>query len=418
MARIKPFKGYTPTQDSASNVASPPYDVMNADEARVYAADKPLSFIRVVKSELEFPKGASVTKDDIYKKGAENLQNLISTSNLVRNNTECYYLYRQQMGEHIQTGIVAGASVDEYNQNIIKKHENTLTEKEIDRANHVDSLNANAGPVFLTYHSNNEIDNVVNQLTANLPKVDFTAEDGIKHTLWTVDNPQQVQQITDLFATNVPYMYVADGHHRSAAASHVQKRRLEQNPTHTGNEQYNFFLTVIFPDDQMYIMDYNRALKEYNGHTPEQIMTAISEKFNITELNVTDAEQAKPKARGNFAMYIEGKWYNIEAKTEIIPTNDPVNSLDVAVLQNNVLQPIFDIENPKTDKRIDFIGGIRGLKELERRCNTDCKVAFGCFPTGIDQLIAIADANEVMPPKSTWFEPKLRSGMVVRTLDD
>jgi uncharacterized protein (DUF1015 family) len=417
MARIKPFNGYTPTKESADKVASPPYDVMNADEARVYAADKPLSFIRVVKSELEFPKEANPSKEEIYKKGAENLQMLIETSNLVRSGGDCFYIYRQQMGEHIQTGIVAGASVDEYNQNIIKKHENTLTEKEIDRANHVDSLNANAGPVFLTYYNVKEIDALVSQISANTPDIDFTAEDGIKHTLWIVNSADQVQQIADLFAQKVPYMYVADGHHRSAAASHVQRRRMEKNSNHTGDEQYNFFLTVIFPDDQMYIMDYNRVLKEYNGHSVQEILDMVGKGFEITELNVANAEEAKPKARGNFAMYIDGKWYNIEAKPEVIPVNDPVNSLDVAILQKNVLTPIFDIENPKTDKRIGFVGGIRGLKELERRCNTDCKVAFGCFPTGIDQLMAIADANEVMPPKSTWFEPKLRSGMVVRAID-
>ena len=418
MADIKAFRGYTPAPEYAKQVASPPYDVLSLEEARVMAANNPYTFLHVVKSEIDFPADTDLHSDVIYKKGAENLNKLIADKILVRSNTPCFYLYRQKMGNIVQTGLVAGASVEEYDKGLIKKHENTRREKEDDRAKHVDTLNANTGPVFLTYPHKDEIDGLVVQITSQKAEIDFVADDGIGHTLWIVDKEEDVNRFAELFES-IPALYVADGHHRSAAASRVYAMRKAANPNHSGQESYNHFLSVIFPDNQLYVMDYNRVVKDLNGLTPEKLMGRIEEKFHVAELAVIDPQEAKPKKRAEFAMYLNGKWYLLAPKNGVVPKNDPVKSLDVSVLQDNILGPLLGIDDPRTNNRIDFIGGIRGLKELVRRCNEDCKVevAFALYPTGMDQLMAIADAGEVMPPKSTWFEPKLRSGMVVKVLD-
>ena len=416
MSDIQPFKGYVPNVELADKVASPPYDVLSSDEAREMAKGNSHTFLHVVKPEIDLPIETDIHAEEVYQKGAENLKKLIDCNDLIRSETPSFYVYRQKMGSIVQTGLVVGASVEEYNNNFIKKHEFTRKDKEDDRAKHVDTLNANTGPVFLTYPHKDNIDSFIEEITSEKPHIDFIADDGIGHTLWLVDNADKCVLLQKMFA-DIPALYVADGHHRSAAASRVQAIRKASNPNHTGTESYNYFLSVIFPDNQLYVMDYNRVLKDLNGLTESQLMDKVKEVFKVAELNVEEPQDAKPKQRTEFAMYLGGKWFRLNVKDGIIPKNDPVKSLDVAILQNNILNPVLGIDDPRTNKRIDFIGGIRGLKELERRCALDCKVAFALYPTGMDQLMAIADAGEVMPPKSTWFEPKLRSGMVVRKLD-
>ncbi|PCJ57797.1 MAG: hypothetical protein COA79_15040 [Planctomycetota bacterium] len=415
MSAIKPFKGFTPTKESASKVASLPYDVMNSEEAREITKDNPLSFLRVVKSEVDFPSDADTHSDEVYNKGSENLQQLIADGNLVQSEKPVFYLYRQIMGDVTQIGLVAGASVDEYDTGLIKKHEHTRKVKEDDRAKHVNILNANTGPVFLTYQHKAEIDDLVASIITIEPAIDFTADDSIQHTLWNVNNDETIDKFIELF-NDVPALYVADGHHRSAAASRVKAMRVADNKSHSGDEPYNHFLSVIFPDNQLFVMDYNRVLKTLNGNSVEDLKAKIAESFDLTLLDIDNAKDAKPERRTEFAMYLNDAWYRLKTKENLIDRNDPVNSLDVALLQNLLLQPILGIEDPKTSNDIDFVGGIRGLSELEKRCHDDCQVAFALYPTGIDQLIAIADAGEVMPPKSTWFEPKLRSGMIVKSL--
>jgi len=415
MSMIKPFRGYTPAKEYAEKVASLPYDVLNTEEAKIEAEGNPYTFLRVVKAELEFPVGTDIHTEQVYKRGSENLQKLINQKILIRDEKPTFYIYRQKMGKLVQTGLVAGASIDEYDKNIIKKHELTRKDKEDDRVCHIDSVNANTGPVFLTYHHQDNIDLLVSEITSNTPDLDFLAVDGIQHVLWIVKSDAQIKKIIEYF-NKIPALYVADGHHRSAAASRVRAIRKEANPNHTGNEEYNFFLSVIFPDNQLTIMDYNRVLKDLNGLTSSEFMNKIKEKFDVEKLNVSSPEQAKPLKRANFSMYLDKQWYSLTPKLGVIPKNDPVNSLDVSLLQNHILNPILGILDPRTNQRIDFVGGIRGLKELVKRCEKDCKVAFALYPTGMDQLMDIADAGMIMPPKSTWFEPKLRSGMVVRPL--
>ncbi|MEE4272212.1 MAG: DUF1015 family protein [Thermoanaerobaculales bacterium] len=412
MARIEPFRAWRPTADLAERVASPPYDVLNSDEAREMAADNPLSFLHVVKPEIDLPPGTDLYSDEVYAKGAENLQRLKDDGVLVREARPALYLYRQKMGDHVQTGLVAGASIDEYEADLIKKHEHTRPKKEDDRTRHVEALNANTGPVFLTYRAKPEIDELVSRLTAGAPAYDFTAPDGIAHTMWVVDDPAEVRALVDAFG-DVPELYVADGHHRSAAATRVRTIRKDGNPGHTGEESYNFFLSVIFPHDQMLIMDYNRVVKNAKGLDKGSFLATVGEAFDVVL-----SEAVKPAEAKTFGMYLDGSWYRLTAKSGSFPADDPVKSLDVAILQDNLLAPILGIGDPRSDENIDFVGGIRGLAELEKRVDTgDWWVAFALYPTAITQLFAVADADTVMPPKSTWFEPKLRSGLVVRPLD-
>ena len=413
MARIEPFKAWRPRVDVSAQVASPPYDVMSSAEAREMAADNPLSFLHVVKPEIDLDPDTDIYSDAVYAKGAENLQRLIDDGVLLREEGPALYLYRQRMGDHVQTGLVAGASVDEYEADLIKKHEHTRPVKEDDRTRHVDALNANTGPVFLTYKARAEIDELVDRLTAAQPTYDFVAPDGIQHVLWVVDQADERDALVDAFG-RVPELYVADGHHRSAAGTRIRSLRRDANPAHNGNEPYNYFLSVIFPDNQMMILDYNRVVKDLFGLETAVLIEKIDELFDVEK--VTDG---RPDRIGTFGMYIDGDWYRLIAKAEGIPAGDPVNSLDVALLQNNLLTPLLGIGDPRSDERIDFVGGIRGLTELERRVDSgEWAVAFALHPTSIDQLFAVADAGLVMPPKSTWFEPKLRSGLIVRPLDD
>ena len=414
MSIIKPFKGLRPRKDMAAKVASPPYDVLNSKEAREMAKDNPYSFLHVVKPEIDLPEGTDLYSEQVYRKGAENLKKLIDEGVLVQDATPCFYVYRQIMGNHIQTGLVAGASVEEYQQGLIKKHELTRADKEEDRVKHVDHLNAQTGPVFLTYKARPEIDAIIDKISADEPENDFTTEDGIRHTLWVVSDEKDIKAFREEFK-KLDALYVADGHHRSAAAARVKEMRQKNNPNHTGEEEYNYFLTVIFPHNQMYIMDYNRVVKDLNGLSRQDFLNRVGEKFTVHKLG---ANAEKPKEKHHFLMYLDGVWYELIAKDGIFDPNDPVDRLDVSILMNNLLAPVLGIGDPRKDKRIDFVGGIRGLEELKRRVDSgEMAVAFALFPTSIEDLMAIADAGKIMPPKSTWFEPKLRSGLVTHLLD-
>jgi len=414
MVAINPFCGLTPNPAQAHQVAALPYDVLNYPEAKALVANNPISFLRVEKSEVDFEPGVSAAAAPVFQQAAANLAQLVQSGALVQDASPCFYLYRQQMGPHVQTGLAAGSAIADYNAGRIKKHEFTRQDKEDERTFHVDAVNANTGPVFLTYPHRPELDDLLARLTAVAPEIDFVADDGIRHALWKIPNPAVIAQIQAIFAA-IPATYIADGHHRAAAAARVQAMRQAQNPAHTGHEGYNFFLSVIFPDNQMRIMDYNRALKDLNGLTAAALLQKLAAKFSITNLGPVEAEAARPTQLHEFAMYLPGNWYRLTINPALIPA-DPVNSLDAALLQNEVLAPILGIDDPRTSQRIDFVGGIRGLAELVRRCQTDCALAFVLAPVSMAQLMSVADSGQVMPPKSTWFEPKLRSGMVVRPL--
>lgn len=414
MTQIRPFRGLRPVKELAQAIAALPYDVMDTEEARAVLEKNPLSFLRVTKSEATLPQGIDPQSKQVYEQARKNLQVYISEGQMKQDASPCYYIYRQQMGAHIQIGVVAVASVEEYRQNIIKKHELTRVDKEQDRVNHIMITQAQTGPVFLTYKNKGEIDAFVLRIMSNSkPEYDFTADDGIRHMLYAVDNPLAIEKLTTLFA-QVPCMYIADGHHRSAAAMRVADawgKRLEQN----GKEEYNYFLAVIFPDNMMHILDYNRLVKDLHGRSVREFLEALKEKFEITEA----IKEAKPARLHTFGMYLDDVWYNLTAKEGTYDDSDPIGALDVSVLQTNVLEPLLGIGDPRTDERISFVGGIRGLKELERKVDAgEYAVAFAMYPTSMDQLMKIADAGLIMPPKSTWFEPKLRDAMVVHLIGE
>lgn len=414
MAKIKAFKGLRPTPEKVKEVASPPYDVINSEEAREMVTNKPYSFLHVVKPEVDLPEDIDLYDEQVYQKGKENLDRLVSDGILIQDKQDCLYVYQLIMGDVKEIGIVAGASIEDYENDIIKKHEHTRADKEADRIKHVSTLNANTGPVFLTYPARKDINSLVENIIKENPLYDFTTDDGIQHTFWKIEDGAIINEITSIFQS-IKYLYVADGHHRSASGTIVGQRRREANPNHSGEEEYNYFLAVIFPHDQLYIMDYNRVVKDLNGLTEEEFMVKVKEKFNVSEYsNVTPF---KPTELHSFGMYLNKHWYKLTPQVGSYPENDPVKSLDVSILQDNLLHPILGIGDPRKDKRIDFVGGIRGLNELSRRVDKGEAVAFSMFPTSIEQLMAIADAGKVMPPKSTWFEPKLRSGLIVHLLD-
>ncbi|HNR93563.1 MAG TPA: DUF1015 domain-containing protein [Kiritimatiellia bacterium] len=412
MSDIRPFCGYRPRADAASQIASPPYDVLNSDEARERVRGNPLSFLHVTKSEVDLDPSIDVHSDVVYQRGADNLKKMVADGLLIKDREPCMYVYAQRMGEHVQTGLLCGGSVAEYQNDLIKKHELTRKDKEDDRTHHVEMLGAHTGCVFLTYRARPEIDAIIGRICAQKPVYDFTADDGIGHTLWVVDAKADIAALQTEFK-KVPALYVADGHHRSAAASRVGEILKKKNPKHTGEEMYNYFLTVIFPGNQLRIMDYNRVVKDLNGLSPEEFLKKISDKFGVSPTG-----DPRPAQKGDYGMLLGNKWYRLTAKPGSFPSDDPVQSLDVSILQNNLLDPVLGIKDPRTDVRIDFVGGIRGLKELERRCKLDSAVAFALFPTGVEELMAIADAGQIMPPKSTWFEPKLRDGLVVKMLNE
>ncbi len=415
MAIIKPFKGYRPKTDIVEELACLPYDVMNSDEARKMAEGKEKSLLRITKSEIDLPIGIDVHSDEVYNKSKENFKLFIDKGWLVQDNDAKYYIYAQTMEGRTQYGIVANASVDDYLNGVIKKHELTRPDKEEDRMINIRTNNANIEPVFFSYRAVPEIDAIVENIVKNKKaEYDYTAEDGFGHHFWVVNDKATIAELEQLFKTKVPFTYVADGHHRTAAAALVGKEKREQNPDFSGNEEYNYFLAVHFPDNQLKIIDYNRVVKDLNNNTNEQLINKLEKSFDI---EMKGKEIYKPNALHNFSMYLDGKWYSLTAKDGTYNNDDPIGVLDVTILSEQVLAPIFDIKNLRTSKRIDFVGGIRGLGELKRRVdNGDMKVAFALYAVSMEQLLNIADTDNIMPPKTTWFEPKLRSGLVIHSL--
>lgn len=412
MAVIRQFKAIRPTPEMAEKVAALPYDVVNSEEAAEMVIGNPYSFLHVDKAEIDLPAGTDIYSPEVYEKAKSNLEKMITDGVLVQDEKPMLYVYELTMDGRSQTGLVACTSIDEYMQGIIKKHELTREDKEQDRIRHVDICNANTGPIFLAYRTVDEISEIVDNVKKNAPVYDFTAEDGIIHRAWIIDDEETINRLVKLFK-DVPNLYIADGHHRNASAAKVGLKRRNENPNYTGDEEFNYYLAVIFPSDQLKILDYNRVVKDLNGLSEEEFIKKLSEKFDIVETE----GRAKPDKAYDFGMYMNGKWYMLTAKDEI-KSKDAVKGLDVSILQDNVLIPILGIGDIRTDKRIDFVGGIRGLGELEKRVDSgEMKVAFAMYPTSIEQLMTIADENKIMPPKSTWFEPKLRSGLFIHSLD-
>jgi uncharacterized protein (DUF1015 family) len=411
MVVVRAFCGLRPKKELAAEIASPPYDVLDSDEARDVVKDNPLSFLRVVKPEVDLDPAISLYDPAVYQQGARNLRRLMENGSMVQESKFMFYFYRQIMGEHSQTGLVATVSAKDYIADRIKKHENTRKVKEEDRMHHIEALNAQCGPVFLTYRDDADLDRIQIRICQDDPEYDFVSPDGVRHTLWLVSSDRDVKAIEDVFR-DVDYLYVADGHHRSAAGTLVAERRKAANPGHTGNEEYNFFLTVIFPKSQMKIMPYNRVVTDLNNLSSEAFLRSLSEKFIVVA-----GAPAAPESSLCFSMYLDGAWYGLKPKPGSFPSNDPVRSLDASILQENLLGPVLGIDDPRTSDRINFIGGIRGTDELTRLVDSGkYRIAFSMYPTSIDQLISVADSGRMMPPKSTWFEPKLRSGLVVHVL--
>lgn len=414
MAVFRPFKAYRPKPEFAQEVAAKPYDVLNSEEARKEAEGHPNSFLHVGKPEIDLDPSIDIHSAEVYQKGKENLHALIERGVLVEDPEAYLYVYAQTMDGRTQYGLVGCASVDEYWNDTIKKHEKTRADKEEDRCNHVRVTNAHSGPIFLTYRDVDEVNKLVEEVVKNAPDNDLVAADGIRHQSWVIRDKDIAKKIEDRLA-KVDYFYIADGHHRSASAARVGKERREANPNHKGDEEYNYFLAVLFPASHLYIMDYNRLVKDLNGNSEAEFFEKVKKVYDVEEVG---SAQYHPKAKGELGLYMDKKWYKLQAKPEIMNVADPVDSLDVAILQKHVLDPILGIEDPRTSNRIDFVGGIRGLGELERRVDSgEMKLAIAMYATSIEELMAIADAGKIMPPKSTWFEPKLRDGMFVHFLD-
>lgn len=407
MAVIRPFECVRPDERVADRVAALPYDVYNRQEACEVVKKEPLSFLKIDRAETQFDASVDTYAPQVYQKAKELLEKAIADGTFITDTDRCYYIYELTMDGRSQTGIVACASIDDYQNNVIKKHENTRADKELDRITHVDTCSAQTGPIFLAYRANQVIDKEVDRVKQSPSIYNFVSDDGIRHQVWKIADKAAVENIKNAFE-KIDSIYIADGHHRAASAVKVGLKRRKNNPDYTGEEEFNYFLSVLFPDEQLMILPYNRVVKDLNGYTKEQFMEKIAQNFDITESD----GQVMPDNKGTFGMYITGKWYRLTAKKEIM-SEDPVDGLDVAILQNNLLEPVLGIHDPKTDSRIDFVGGIRGLDELEKRCNEDCVLAFSMYPTSIKELFDVADAGKLMPPKSTWFEPKLRSGLFI-----
>ncbi|MEI6311697.1 MAG: DUF1015 family protein [Bacteroidota bacterium] len=413
MAIIKPFKGFRPQKGLEKQIAAKPYDVLNSEEARAEKGNNQYSFYRINKPEVDLDPTTDLYADIVYFTAKNNLDLFIKENWLQQDATENYYIYKQKMGSHEQYGLVLCASIEDYFNDVIKKHEFTRPDKENDRIKHMDTLSAHVGPVFTCYNDVPEINDIVSTEIQKMPVYDFIADDGVGHTLWVVDDAATVVNITQLFKDKVPFTYIADGHHRAASSAKVGQRRKEANPNHTGTEEYNYFLSVLFPASQLSIIDYNRVVKDLNGLSFEDFLTKVAEKFEIEKIG---ASIFKPTKMHEFSFYYDHNWYKLTAKPGTYNDVDPIGVLDITVLSNNLLSPILGIHDQRTDKRIDFVGGIRGLGELEKRVNSgEMKIAFANYPVSIQQLINIADTGNVMPPKTTWFEPKLRSGLIVHT---
>lgn len=411
MAVFKAFMAYRPAEKNQTLIPQLPYDVMSSDEARELVKGNPLSFLHIDKAEIDLDRDVDLYSPLVYQTARDNLLRLEQNNDLIQDKSPCLYIYRQIMNGRAQTGIVGCASIDDYKNNIIKKHEHTLAKKEQDRINHVNTCDANTGPIFLTYRESDEITQIVDAWTKNnAPIYDFDF-DGVQQIVWNIDDVAVSSKLQKAFS-GVDNLYIADGHHRCASAVRVGEMRRAENPNYTGEEEFNFFLAVAFPDSDLEIMDYNRVVRDLNGNSFEEFLEKLSKDFEITEL----PSKAHPSEKHNFSMLYDGKWYNLKAKDGTFDNDDVVARLDVSILQNNLLAPILNIQNPKNDERIDFIGGIRGLEELEKRASTDMQIAFAMYPTTIEDLMDIADAGEIMPPKSTWFEPKLLSGLFIHHL--
>lgn len=411
MATVRPFICVRPAADKADKIAALPYDVYNREEACQVVKNNPLSFLNIDRAETQFDASVDTYDERVYRKAKDLLDKMEAEGSFITDNDRCYYIYELTMDGRKQTGLVACASIDDYANGVIKKHENTRADKEVDRINHVDNCNAQTGPIFLAYRANAVINDVIGKTKTEAPVYDFVADDGIRHAVWKIGQAEDIAAIESEFA-KIEQIYIADGHHRAASAVKVGMKRREENPGYDGTEEFNFFLSVLFPDEELLIMPYNRVVKDLNGNTKEEYLEKVSRVYDI---KCVGTEAYAPAEKCKVGMYLDGQWYELSAKNEI-KSDDPVDGLDVSVLQNHLLAPVLGIGDPRVDKRVDFIGGIRGLGELERRCKEDMTVAFSMYPTSIQELFDVADAGLLMPPKSTWFEPKLRSGLFIHKL--
>lgn len=414
MAKVKPFRGLRPPKQFVEQVASKPYDVLSSEEARAEAEGNEKSLYHIIKPEIDFEPGTGEHEQKVYDKAVENFQKFQREGWLVQDEKEQYYLYAQTMDGRTQYGLVVGASVDDYLTGKIKKHELTRKEKEVDRMHHIEINNANIEPVFLSFPTNEVLERVIAQTAKTQPEYDFVSEDGIGHTLWCISDDAVINEITEVFA-KIPYLYIADGHHRTAAAAHVGEEKAKADPNHTGKEEYNYLLAVCFPESHLKVMDYNRVVKDLNGLTDEEFLQKVGEKFVVEDKGT---EIYRPAALHNFSLYLGGKWYSLTAKEGTYDDNDPIGVLDVKISSDYILRDILNIVDLRTDKRIDFVGGIRGLGELKDRVDSgEMKMALALYPVTMRQIIDIADSGNIMPPKATWFEPKLRSGLIIHKLD-
>ncbi len=411
MAKIKPFKGYLPNPNMAKIISSPPYDVISSDEARKVVQNNNYSFLRVIKPEIDFASTKIPNKKTLHQHAAKNLGKFIQLGRLNPDKIPCFYIYKIIMGKHAQVGVIAGVSIKEYQNNLIRKHELTRPDKEDDRTQHIHFTNANTGPVFLTYKTNTNISDYINKIIIENAHISFVSDDSSIHSIWKIDAPKIINSIQNYFKS-VSVLYIADGHHRAASAAKVQRMKQENNPNHTGNEPYNYFLAAIFPHNSIQILPYNRIIKDLNGLSKTQFISLIETKFFLKTLS----EAELPNKRNIFTMYLDGKWFKLEAKDCIIP-DDVVSRLDASIIQEHIFASILNIHDPRTNNRIEFVGGIKSLDVIEKKCNSGFTVGFVLYPISIDELFIVADLGEIMPPKSTWFEPKLRSGLVVRLLD-
>lgn len=414
MADIKPFVCIRPKEGKAAEIAALPYDVYSREEAKREVCREPMSFLRIDRPETQFPDDVDIYDDRVYQKAHDLLWEMVEQGDFVTEQQECYYVYELTMNGRVQDGLVACASIDDYQDGVIKKHENTREEKEQDRIHHVDVCNAQTGPIFLAYRADGQINAVIAETKKTESLYDFTSPDGIRHRVFCIRGAESIGIIRQRFS-GMQQIYIADGHHRAASAVKVGLMRRKQHPDYTGQEEFNYFLSVLFADEQLMIMDYNRVVKDLNGDTPEEFRKKVEAIFDVTPVETKEAQDHHPKQKGEFAMFLSGCWYLCRIR-EQDKSDDPVDGLDVSLLQRLLLHPVLGISDPRTDVRIDFVGGIRGLKELERRVETDCAVAFAMYPTSIQELFDVADAGKLMPPKSTWFEPKLRSGLFIHEI--
>ncbi|MGN0362930.1 MAG: DUF1015 domain-containing protein [Bilifractor sp.] len=412
MAMIRPFRALTPAADKAKQVAALPYDVYNRAEARKVVEQNPLSFLSIDRAETQFPEEQDMYAPCVYEKAASMLQSWQDSGILEEDSRPCYYIWELIMNGRSQKGLVACSSVDDYLDGVIRKHETTRKEKEKDRFDHIDTCSAQTGPIFLAYRAHPEVSSLIRKESAGDPVLAFTADDGVEHRVWRITNSASIDALTRAFA-GIDHTYIADGHHRAASAVSVSQKRRQEHPDYSGDEEFNYFLSVLFPDDELKIMDYNRVLRDLNGYEPDEILEKLDQVFRLAE--APDAPY-RPAKKGEMGFYLEGKWYRLQTREHLQKT-DPIRCLDVDYLQREALGPIWNIQDPRTDSRIDFVGGIRGLSELERRCHEDCEAAFAMYPTSIQELFAVADAGLLMPPKSTWFEPKLRSGLFIHKIE-